>query len=294
MRIPKSVRADCALLLITLIWGSSFVIVKKGLGQSSPVLFIALRFWIASAATIICLPGALRRISLKTLQRGLILAGFLAAGYILQTLGLRMTTPSHSAFITSLFVLFVPFFGLVIFRHRPRAQTLGGVLLATVGLALLTLAPGELSMSRGDFLTFLCAAVFALQILYLGRYLPDTDYRQLVIIQIIGTAVLCTISLPLIETPFLAWDPVMLFYLLLTGVLATAFALYLQNSAQRFTTPNRTALVFSMEPFFAALFSYLMLGEVLTGREWIGGILVLIGILVSEYRAHPEFPRPSD
>jgi drug/metabolite transporter (DMT)-like permease len=294
MRIPKSIQADFALLLITLIWGSSFVIVKKGLGQASPVLFIALRFWIASAATIICLPGALRHISLQTLQHGLILAGFLSAGFILQTLGLRLTTPSHSAFITSLFVLFVPFFGLVLFRHRPRTQTLIGVLLATTGLALITLAPGEFTMSRGDFLTFSSAAVFALQILFLGRYLPGNDYRQLAIIQIVGTAVLCTLSIPLIETPFLAWDPAMLFYLLLTGVLATALAFYLQNSAQRFTTPNRTALIFSMEPFFAALFSYLILGEVLTGREWIGGALVLFGILVSEIRTRRDFPTQSN
>jgi drug/metabolite transporter (DMT)-like permease len=291
MKILRHLRADLALLLITLIWGGSFVIVKKGLGQASPVLFIALRFWIASAATIICLPGALRRISRQTLQRGLILAGFLAAGFILQTLGLRMTTPSHSAFITSLFVLFVPFFGFVLFRHRPRTQTLIGVLLATIGLALLTLAPGEFAIGRGDFLTFLCAAVFALQILFLGRYLPGADYRQLVIIQIVGTAVVCTLSLPLIETPFLAWDPVMLFYLLLTGVLATALAFYLQNSAQRYTTPNRTALIFSMEPFFAALFSYLILGEALTSREWIGGALVLIGILVSEIHARQDLHR---
>jgi drug/metabolite transporter (DMT)-like permease len=291
MKILRHLRADLALLLITLIWGGSFVIVKKGLGQASPVLFIALRFWIASGATIICLPGALRYISLRTLQRGLVLAGFLAAGCILQTLGLRMTTPSHSAFITSLSVLFVPFFGFVLFRHRPRTQTLIGVSLAAIGLALLTLSPGEFAIGRGDFLTFLCAAVFALQILFLGRYLPGTDYRQLVIIQIVGTAVVCTFSLPLIETPFLAWDPVMFFCLLLTGFFATALAFYLQSSAQRYTTPNRTALIFSMEPFFAALFSYLILGEVLTVREWIGGALVLMGILVSEIQARQDLPR---
>jgi drug/metabolite transporter (DMT)-like permease len=284
MRIPKSLQADLALLLVTLIWGSSFVVVKKSLEQSSPVLFIALRFWIASAAIVICLPGAFLRMSQQTLRRGLVLAAFLSAGFVLQTLGLRATTPSHSAFITSLFVLLVPFLGFVLFRHRPRTQTLFGVVLATVGLALLTLAPGEFAISRGDFLTVLCAAAFALQILFLARYLPDTDYRQLVLIQVIATAVYCTLSIPLMETPFLAWDPALLFYLLLTGILSTAMAFYIQNSAQRFTTANRAALVFSMEPFFAALFSYLILGQVLTGREWAGGILVLLGILVSEIR----------
>lgn len=284
MKIPKAVRADLALLFITLIWGSSFVIVKKGLGQSSPVLFIVLRFWIASAALLICLPGSLRGMSLRVLRRGLVLAGLLAAGFILQTLGLRVTTPSHSAFITSLFVLMVPLLGFLLFRHRPRPQTIAGVALATAGLGLLTLPQGEFAIGRGDLLTLLCAVVFALHILFLGRYLQECDFRQLLLLEVVGTAVICLVALPLIETPFLAWDPVMLFYLLLTGLLATALALYVQNSAQRFTTPNRAALVFSMEPFFAALFSYLLLGQTLTGREWIGGVLVLAGILISEFR----------
>ncbi len=284
MKIRKLLHADLALLLITIIWGSTFTIVKKSLAQVSPILFISLRFWIATAITIAFMPGALRGITLKTLERGTILATVLLGGFIFQTLGLRETSPSRSAFITSLAVLLVPVLGFLVFRHRPRIRTLLGVAIATVGLGLLTLQRLELKFSRGDTLTFFCAIVFALHVLFVGRYTPTTDYRQLVILQIAGSALFGTLLAFTLETPFLVWDYTLVIYLIITGVFATAVGLYIQNRAQQFTTPNRTALIFSLEPFFAVLFSYLLLGQVLTVKEWIGGILVLAGILTSELR----------
>jgi drug/metabolite transporter (DMT)-like permease len=284
MKIPKSVQADVALLAITVIWGSTFAIVKSILIQISPVLLLSLRFWIAGLAIVLVVPRVLRGISLETLRRGGILCVLVAAGFLFQTVGLRSTSPSRSAFITSLVVLFVPLLEYVVFRHRPKLQTLLGVALATFGLALLTLNPREFTMHRGDLLTVLCAFVFAMQMVLLGRYLPSSDFRQLALLEIIGSAVICSILLPLFETPFIVWDARFVFYLLVTAVLATALAVYVQNSAQRFTTPSRAALIFSLEPFFAALFSYLILGQVLTGREWIGGCMVLGGILISEIR----------
>jgi len=111
-----------------------------------------------------------------------------------------------------------------------------------------------------------------------------SDYRQLTALQILGTAVLYTLMAPVVETPFISWNASLLIYLLLTGIFATALACYIQSSAQRFTTPNRAALVFSLEPFFACLFAYLLLGQTMTGKEWLGGGLVLAGIVTSELR----------
>ncbi len=284
MKIPKTAKADLALIFVTIIWGSTFAIVKKALAQVSPILFITLRFWIATALTVALMPGALRNMSLETFRRGSILASLLLGGFIFQTVGLRVTTASKSAFITSLSVLLVPILGFVLFGHRPRRQTIAGVALATVGLGLLTLETLELKFGRGDTLTFLCAVVFALHILFIGRYSPISDFRQLVILQMAVSAVVGSLAMPMLETPFLVPDVPFTLYLFITGVLATAFGFYVQNRAQQFTTANRTALIFSLEPLFAALFSYLLLGQTLSPKEWLGGGLVIAGILISEIR----------
>jgi len=284
MKIPKTASADLALIFVTIIWGSTFAIVKKALAQVSPILFITLRLWIATALTVALMPGALRNMSLETFRRGSILASLLLGGFIFQTVGLRVTTASKSAFITSLSVLLVPILGFVLFGHRPRRQTIAGVALATVGLGLLTLETLELKFGRGDTLTFLCAVVFALHILLIGRYSPISDFRQLVILQMAVSAVVGSLAMPMLETPFLVPDVPFTLYLFITGVLATAFGFYVQNRAQQFTTANRTALIFSLEPLFAALFSYLLLGQTLSPKQWLGGGLVIAGILISEIR----------
>lgn len=208
----------------------------------------------------------------------------LLGSFIFQTLGLRSTSPSYSAFITALSVLLVPLLGFIFYRDRPRLQTIAGATLATLGLWVLLVSIQQMKIGSGEMLTLVCAFLFALQILLLGHFVATTDYRQLMLLQMGGTALLCTILTPILETPFIIWHSSLLVYFFVTGVLATAVAFYVQARAQQFTTPNRTALIFSLEPFFAALFAYWILGQVLTAREWIGGALILAGILVSELR----------
>jgi len=157
-------------------------------------------------------------------------------------------------------------------------------MLATIGLGMLTLNTIPMHFTYGDGLTFVCAIVFALHILFIGRYLPESDYRQLAIVQLAGSALLCTLFFILLETPFLVPDWTFGAYLLITGVLATGVAFYFQLKAQQVTTPNRTALIFSLEPFMAALVAYLVLGETLTAKAWAGGLFVVAGILISEFR----------
>ncbi len=284
MKMPKLLKADLSLLLITLIWGSSFLIVKKSLAQTSPILFIALRFWVGTAVLIAFMPRSLLGMTLDTLRRGLVLAALLLGGFVFQTLGLRGTTSQRSAFISSLVVLLVPILGYLAFRRRPRFRTLVGVVLATIGLGMLTLNTIPMDLRPGDGLTGICAAVFALHILLIGRYLPESDYRQLAIVQMAGCALLCTLILMLLETPFLVPDISFYIYLLLIGVLATGYAFYTQIKAQRDTTPNRTALIFSLEPFFAALVANVVLGESITRKGWIGALFIVCGIFISEFR----------
>jgi drug/metabolite transporter (DMT)-like permease len=282
MKISRPIRADLALILITFVWGSTFAVVKQSLQHVSPILFVALRFWLATLVIIAFRPSSMRGIPRQTLSQGFVLSMILLGGFIFQTMGLRSTNPSYSAFITSLSVLLVPLLGYFLFRHRPRIQTLLGIVLATIGLFLLLAHLSELSLRPGDLMTLICAVLFGLHILLLGRYVSSSDYRQLMLLQTAGTAILCSIAVPVLEKPFLIWNSSLAWSLFLTGFFATAFAFYVQASAQRLTTANHAALIFSLEPFFAALFAYWILGQLLTAREWAGGILVLAGILVSE------------
>lgn len=291
MKLSKPLQADLALVCITFIWGSTFTVVKQSLESASPILFVALRFWIAAIVCTALMPGQVRKIDRTTMFRGVVLSFILFGGFVFQTLGLRNTNPSYSAFITSLSVLLVPLLGFLVFHHKPRPQTLAGVILAIVGLFLLLARLSQITMGSGDFLTLICAVLFGLHILLLGRFVSVSDYRQLILLQLVGTAILGSISVPLFEKPFLNWNPRLALALAVTGLLATAFALYVQARAQRLTTANHAALIFSLEPFFAALFAFWILGQVLTLREWCGGVLVLAGILVSELQ-FPFFRKP--
>ncbi len=282
MRFSKPVQADLALILVTFIWGSTFTVVKQALAYASPILFVALRFWLATLVIVAFMPGQILKISGKTFRRGCVLSFVLVGGFVSQTIGLRTTNPSYSAFITSLSVLLVPLLGFLIFHHRPRPQTIAGVILATIGLFLLLAHLSEMTMHSGDFLTLICAVLFGFQILFLGRFVSTSDYRQLMVLQISGTAILSSVAAPFFEEPFIIWNSGLVMALSVTGVLATAFALYVQARAQTLTTANHAALIFSLEPFFAALFAFWILDQVLTLREWVGGLLVLAGILVSE------------
>jgi len=284
MKLSRPLKADLALIAITFLWGSTFTVVKSSLEQVSPILFVAVRFWLATAVVLACMPGQLAAISAKTLRKGLLLSVFLLGGFVFQTLGLRSTDPSDSAFITSLSVLLGPLLGFLFFRHRPRRQTIAGIILATAGLYLMLAPMPDMDLRPGDALTLVCALLFAFQILFLGRFVAGADFRHLMIIQTAGVALFSTVMVPFLETPFVIWSPRLILYFFITAVLATALAFYVQARAQQYTTANRAALIFSLEPLFAALFAYWLLGDVLRAREWIGGCLILAGILVSEIR----------
>jgi drug/metabolite transporter (DMT)-like permease len=280
----KLVQAEILLVFITIIWGSTFTVVKKALLQVSPILLVTLRFWIAAAVIAFFMRGQFRNINSRTVLQGVILSVAFLGGFVLQTLGLRDTTPSNSAFITSMCVLLVPVLGFLIFRYRSSAQTVVGILIATAGLILLLADSSNFSLHSGDFLTLICAFMFAFHILFLGRFVLQSNYRQLVFLKMVCSAVLCSIMTPLLEVPVVIWDPYLIFYLFVLGVLATALAFFIQGWAQQYSNPNHTALIFSLEPVFATIFAFIFLDQSFSVKEWAGGVMILAGILVSEIR----------
>lgn len=287
-------RADLALCLIALIWGSTFVIVKNALDSTSTLLFLALRFSLAGSAMALAFRLRVGRLRVRKaeLAGGVLTGVFLFAGYVLQTWGLRYTTPTKSAFVTGLYIPLVPLLGSLVYRKWPHVSELLGVVLATCGMALLTIDPGTLRVSPGDMLTLGCAAAFSVHILLVGRYSKRMGVEMFSLLQIATAAVLAGSTFWWVETPKVSWTTELWVAVIVTALLATALAFTLQVWAQRHTTPTRTALIFSLEPVFAWLTSLVIAGELLSGRGAAGAVLILAGIVLVELkplgqREHP-------
>ncbi|MFQ5855329.1 MAG: DMT family transporter [Anaerolineae bacterium] len=278
-------RADSALLMVSLIWGATFVMVKQAVTHVGPLTFIALRFTLAGLAMILLFHRRLRTVSRRELAAGGLIGVFLFAGYAFQTAGLQLTTVSKAGFITGLYVVIVPLAAWAWLRRPPGWSALAGVLLAMAGLALLTLQIDErVTIGQGDLLVLVGAVSFALHIAAIGAFAPHMDALALATIQIAATAIIAGPAALLVETPTWPIYGQVWFAVAFTGVLATCVAFGIQTVAQVFTSPTHTALIFATEPVFAALFGVLLAGEWLSDRAWLGCGLILTGMLIAKLR----------
>lgn len=281
----RQLRADSALLMVSLIWGATFVMVKQAVTHVGPLTFIALRFTLAGLAMILLFHRRLRTVSRRELAAGGLIGVFLFAGYAFQTAGLQLTTVSKAGFITGLYVVIVPLAAWAWLRRPPGWSALAGVLLAMAGLALLTLQIDErVTIGQGDLLVLVGAVSFALHIAAIGAFAPHMDALALATIQIAATAIIAGPAALLVETPTWPIYGQVWFAVAFTGVLATCVAFGIQTVAQVFTSPTHTALIFATEPVFAALFGVLLAGEWLSDRAWLGCGLILTGMLIAKLR----------
>ena len=275
------------LVLVTFSWGATFVLIKNVLAQVSPLVFNSLRMVVATVALCLIFRRTLSRMTRQSAIGGILMGAFLFLGYGFQTTGLRLTTPSKSAFITGLAVVLVPLIISITDRRSPSRWTLFGVLAALAGLYLMTIRAGEgfslASVNRGDLLTLACAVSFAMHIYVTGHMSRRHAYEALSVVQVATAGVFMTLAIPL-ETPRFQLSESTAFAILFTGLICTAAAFSIQAWAQQFTPPTHTALIFALEPVFAALTSYVLLGEHLGTRGTIGAILILGGILMSELK----------
>lgn len=277
-------QANGLLLLVTLVWGLSFVILKDGTESVAPLTFNALRFWLALLSVIPFAWRPLRRLPRRFWLAGVWTGLALFAGMALQILGLQLVSPATSAFITGLSVVLVPLGAAFILRQPPGMGAIAGVVAATAGLALLSLQ-GSFVPGPGELLTLACATAFATHILLIGQYTRDVHPLAFLTVQLLVTAVLSTIGGFIFENPagFLPMTiPVGARWALLAMGLTASFSYLLQITAQRFTTPTETALIFLMEPVFAAMFAFLLHGERLGSRGLAGAGLILLGMVLAE------------
>jgi len=283
-------RAEAALLCNTVIWGASFVLVKAALDNVSTLLFLAIRFTLATAALVLLFRGAHRAIqSWKPVAAGALTGTFLFSGFFFQTFGLRLTTAPKSAFITSLSAVLVPLLAALVYRNKPQVSEVAGVLVATAGVGLMTLEGKIGSIGRGDLLTLFCAIAFAAHIVTLGHFSERVSFELLSVGQV-GAAAVWSLSLFWwVEPARLQWRPTLVWAILVTGFLATALAFTVQAWAQQYTTSTRTALIYMLEPVFAWITSFIWMGESLSARAAAGAALILGGVVLGELK--PLNPR---
>ena len=291
MLVSRSRAADLALVLNTVIWGTTFVVVKQALNDCSVLLFLALRFSIAGIALAVIFGRGLK-FSRRGMAGGILAGLFLIGGYILQTAGLLWTTASKSGFLTGLNVVLVPLLSAVVYKSVPGWREWSGVLLALAGMALMTLENLRFAMNRGDALTLACAVAFAFHPLVIARF-AGSGTKVISLVQIVTGAILAWALVPLLEQPFARWTPQLVGALAVTGLLATALVFTLQTWAQQYTTPTRVALIFAMEPVIAAATGVAVAGDRLAVHAWLGAALILAAILLVELKplgaaGHPK------
>jgi drug/metabolite transporter (DMT)-like permease len=277
-------RADASLLAVCAIWGFTFPAIQLALRDIGPLTFVCLRFALATLALALLFRGRAFRIRRPGLAYAALMGLCLAAGTVLQTLGLRLTTVPRSAFITALYVVLVPLMALALARVRPRLSSVAAVLLALAGLYLLT-EPSVAGFNLGDLLTLGCAFAFALHIVIAEIATARHDPLALAFWQIATAAALSALALLVMERPHFALTPWTITALLVAGLLATAFAFAIQMWAQRETSATHAAVIFAAEPVFAALFAYLIQGTVMGPTAFIGAGLILGSMLVIQVGA---------
>jgi drug/metabolite transporter (DMT)-like permease len=279
---------ELALVLTTLIWGTTFILVKDSLAEIAPVRFLVLRFFVSSLLLFLVAWGTRARIDRSVWRGGLLAAGPFAAVFLFQTFGLLWASPATSAFITSISVVLVPVFSVIFLRRRFGAWTWIGVLAAFAGLGALSIR-GDWSMGLGEMLTLGTAIGGAIHVLVLERVSPGRSAAALTAVMLLGGTVICALFLPLDRLalgrtegllsalPLRLWGVV-----LFMAVVGTAVTFFLQTWAQARMSATRVGVLIALEPVFALLFSVAMGREAFTFRAALGMALILAGMLTVE------------
>ena len=281
-------RWELAMVAVTAVWGSTFVLVRDAVAQIPPFAFIAHRF-VAAALRRAARRPRVAAAGSPELAAGAVAGLALFAGYGFQTVGLQYTTASNAGFITGLSVVLTPLLAGLVLRQPPGRWPVAGALLAAVGLGLLSLQ--ALEVRRGDALVLGCAVAFATHILLLGRYAPRLSSYRLAIVQMVTAGVAGLVWAGVAGDLVVPGSADVWVALAITSVAASAAAFLIQTRAQREVSPTRTAIIFTMEPVFAGLFGFLLAGERLSARGWLGAGLIRAGMLIAEVGGRrPEAP----
>lgn len=280
----KELLADLSLLGVAVIWGVTFLMVQEAIREIPVFAFLFWRFLLATL--LFALLGVIFKPTwdLPSIRAGAILGLLLGAGYSFQTFGLQYTLSSVVGFITGLNVVFVPLLLWILFRQKQTPLTLLGVLFSSLGLWMVSTDGGALSLGMGEIYTLACAVFFALHLIYTGRYSSQHQLFLLVLVQFATATLFCLLASLLFE-PFTI--PSELSYpflkaLIITALFATVLAFLVQTYMQRFSSPAKVAVIFTMEPVAAGVFGYFYASEPLGSAQILGGGFIIAAMLSVE------------
>jgi drug/metabolite transporter (DMT)-like permease len=292
MNKPTEFLADLSLLFVAIIWGSTFIIVKQSVENIPVFSFLFMRFTLAGILLIVINAPKLKAIDKRVLIDGLMLGLALFLAYAFQTFALTVTSASITAFITGLFVVFVPIQSSVFLRKLPRQEAIVGVVFATIGLALITLQ-GKFLLSFGEFLALVCAFFIATHIILTDKLSRRNDFSLLTLVQINIVALFSLIFSLFLDPRIIPvqFNNQLIFSLIINSVFATVIAFVIQTGMQKHTTPTKAAIIFIMEPVSAAFFSYWLGGELLAAKQYVGTFLILLAMVFTEAGTYLKMKR---
>lgn len=283
----KAWKAEFALLLVTLLWGATFLFTKIGLNDCTPSTFIIIRFFIAISLTLIFYSKSIFSIRKEVLLQGLVLGLLFGSGFVLQTYGLKYTSVSKSAFITGMTVPITPFVFKLIQKSKINKWSKIGVVVSTIGLFIFT-KPDFNNINLGDFVTLLSTVFWAFYITLLDKYTKGKSDKnltsQLVAMQFVAALLPAIISFFIFDFSNFKFNLSndLIIAIAFNAVMASFVATFVQTKFQRYTSPIKAALIFSLEPIFANIFAIIVINEILSFREYTGAAILLCGLLISE------------
>ncbi len=281
-QVSKNV--DFIFVLLTVFWGSGFVVVKALLSSIPAVWVVALRFLIAFVVVsiFVLFQAKLKSVNIKVVTYGMILGIVVCASFLVQAVGIQLTTASKASFINSLTIVFVPLFSILILHLKPSKITWISVFLSLIGVACLSLDYHEgLTLNFGDMWVLLAALIGAFNLILISIFTPKVDSFLLTWIQLGTVGVISSFIGFISGEPLFLGGSVELPYLILyLGIVPTALTTVLQLSNQKHTTPTRVALITNLTPVFASLFSYMFLRERFTVKFVVGSSLVFCAVFL--------------
>jgi drug/metabolite transporter (DMT)-like permease len=289
---------ELGLVFVAFVWGITFVVVKNVIGFMAPFTFNCLRFFLAAlllfAWILIYQPKTLSKIDRIAAGKGLILGLWLFLGFGFLSLGLVHTSASNAGFITGLNVVLIPFFSVFLIKQKMNRYTLFGMLAASLGLYFLTIK-GSLSLNKGDFLIFCGAVAFSFHVIFTGKFAKQSPAFLLVLIQLFFVGLFSCICAMLFEDLSVLLDiDIMLSHeiilaMLIVVLLATGLALMIQTHSQKKVAPAKVALIYSLEPVFAAFSGYFWAGDIFGPSSIIGCLLIFSGMIIVDLPQHIKF-----
>ncbi len=280
----KSIFGDIGLLVVTIVWGLGFVGTDIALETATTLQITALRFIVATILLSLIFFKQLKKINKDILLRGCVLGFLLFIAFYFQTEGMKYTTPSKNAFITTTNIIFVPFLSFVLLKTKIDKYSIIGAGLSFIGITFLTINDKLTGFNYGDFLTLICAVMFAMQIIYTGLFAKSTEEPILLaIVQLAVTAILSTLAYLIFDNaPISNISTKSMMGILYLGVFSTAVGFVMQTFFQVLTTETRAAILLSFESVFGSIASVIILGEVLSQKMLLGAIIMFLAVLVAQ------------